>query len=162
MFVVGCKLEIPSKLPGTRMQRNNAVGKKVVAGAFITGERWGGITDPPVKKIKRRVITSRNPRWTATAFPSFVLPRLMTSFAWPGNGIEPPFLLASRGIVGGKKAANAKFAARYPDDDGMVHDKRRSSKRKSIGWLRHSSLPIYFPRVRFNGNQISVQTAKKE
>src|SRR6516162_3742947 len=44
----------------------------------------------------------------------------------------------------------------------MVYDKRRSSKRKSIGWARHSSLPVYLPRVRINGNQISVQTAKKE
>src|SRR5262249_60218184 len=144
MFVVGCKLEIPSKLPGTRMQCNNAVGKKVVAGAYIAGERWGGITDSPVKKIKRRVITSRNPSWTATAFPSFVLPRLMARFAWPGNGIEPPLLLASRGVVGGKEAANAKVAARYPDDDRMVHNKRRSSKQKPNGCIRQLRLPIQF------------------
>ena len=86
----------------------------------------------------------------------------MASFARTGNGVELPLLLASRGVVCGKEAANAIIAASYPDDDRMVHDKRRSSKRKSIGWFRHLSLPIYFPGVRINGNQISVQTAKKE
>ena len=115
------------------MQRNHAVGEKVVAGASITGESWGGVTDPPVKKIKRRVITSSNPSCTAAVFPSFALPRLMASFAWPGNGVELPLLLASRDVVCGKEAANAIIAASYPDDDRMVHDKRRSGKRKSIG-----------------------------
>ena len=115
------------------MQRNYAVGEKVVAGAFITGESWGRITDPPIKKIKRRVITSRNPSSTAAAFPSFVLPRLVASFARTGNGFELPLLLASRSVVCGEEAANAIIATSYPDDDRMVHDKWRSGKRKSIG-----------------------------
>jgi hypothetical protein len=52
VFVVGRKLEMPSKLSGTRMQRDHAVGEKVVAGAPITSEGWGGVADPPVKQIK--------------------------------------------------------------------------------------------------------------
>src|SRR5262249_22014990 len=115
------------------MQRNYAVGEKVVAGAFITGESWGRITDPPIKEIKRRVITSGNPGSTATAFPSFVLPRLVASFTRTGNGFELPLLLASRDVICGEKAANAIIAASYPNDDRMIHDKRRSGERKSVG-----------------------------
>ncbi len=116
------------------MQRNHAVGEKVVAGASITGESWGGVTNPPVKNIKRRVITSSNPSCTSALFPSFVLPRLMAGFAWTRNCVELPLLLASRDVVCSNEAAGAKIAASYAGDDGMVDDKRRSGERISIGW----------------------------
>src|SRR6516164_3977853 len=133
------------------MQRNYAVSEKVVAWAPFTGESRGGVTDPPVNKIKRRVITSCNPSSTAAIFPSIALPRLMPSFARPGNSIELPLLLAGHNVVCGKEAASTIIAASYPDDDRMVHYQRRPSKRITVRWARYSSLPFYFRCVRVNG-----------
>src|SRR5215470_6748230 len=133
MFVVRRKLEMPCQLPGARMQRNDTIGKQVVAGTRVTEEIWAGIADAPEKQVKRRVITAGDPGWAATCSPCVIFPGLVTKFTRARNRIELPQSLTCRDVEGRQKSANPEFATSHPHDDGTVYNKWRASQRVAIG-----------------------------
>ncbi len=55
-------------------------------------------------------------------------PGLVAGFAWFGNHMEPPFLVACLRIECGDISADTIFAAGRSDDDFVLHDERRDGE----------------------------------
>src|SRR5262249_50261792 len=143
----GSKLKIPCQFPGARVQRNDAVGKKIVAGTHLTRKIWTGIADTPVDEIKRWVIASSNPSGATSGSPGIAPPRLVADFARTRNGVELPKPLPSSHVEGSEKSANTELTSRYPNNYGTIYNEWRSSQRVTIGWVCHLSLPDHLSIV---------------
>src|SRR5262245_24574208 len=63
--VMGRDLVIPNEFSSVWIERNDAASVEIVSGARFARQNGIGISNSPVKKIQRRIISARHPRHAA-------------------------------------------------------------------------------------------------
>ena len=111
MLVVFGELEVPIQLSSVCIQGEQGIAVEIVTGASLTAIRGRGISGGPENLICDGIKSTRVPGGSAAVLPGIAFPTIMAGLSRTGYGIEAPLALASRGIIGVNKSADAVFPA---------------------------------------------------
>src|SRR6267142_4231830 len=110
--IIGRVVEITPDLAGIRIEYQVAVGEQVVTEAHVAVEVGTRVANRPVQRVGLLVVSTGNPGGTATIFPGFAGPRIVSRFAGSGDGVGLPDGSASVGVDSRKPAAHAILRTR--------------------------------------------------
>src|SRR4051794_8210381 len=99
MLVVFGELEIPFQFSGIGIEGEQGIAVQVIARASGAAIRWRRISRGPVEQIRCGIVRAGIPGRSATNFPRFSLPGIVSRFARTGNRVEAPLALAGRRII---------------------------------------------------------------
>ena len=84
--IVGRELKIPFHLAGVGVDREDASGVEIVAGARPAVEIGGGIAGAPINSVEIGIVSAGHPGGAAAAKIKVARPAVGTEFAGAGNG----------------------------------------------------------------------------
>src|SRR5690606_12607173 len=120
---------MPDPFPGSGIERQNGIGKKILAVAVsspeIEGGRAGGDVDDPALLVEAHAAPRIGP---ADLLPGVRRPRIVSILSWSGDRMENPFDLASPHVERTNVARCGRVAfrdARPQDEQIAVNDARR-------------------------------------
>src|SRR5215813_5131433 len=90
---------MPFELAGFRIEREQRVRIKIVAGASDAAVGRRGISGGPESGIRFRIVGTGNPGGRAADFPRVAFPGGAAGFTRCGNGVEAPLAFTAGGIV---------------------------------------------------------------
>ena len=96
-------LEIPFQLAGIDIQRDNAIGIKIVAGPALAGPLRIGLARPVIDKLQLGIISAADPDRAAAW--DMAAPAFQGRIATFGNGVPSPTIVASLFVIGLDEAA---------------------------------------------------------
>lgn len=125
--VVMDDLVMPFQLTGLDVERDDGVGKEIVACAQLAAELRNGIADAEVCEAQLRIDRRGHPHAAAARLPVLVIlrPGLVTFMALVGNDVEGPLLLAGLGVQPDDAPAQPEVAVRHAGNEHAVRVGRR-------------------------------------
>src|SRR6516164_6591503 len=108
---------MPLQLSGVGIECYDRTRIKVVAGPWISIPIRAGIACAPVNKVEIGIVACWRPDRTSAVLPRIAAPGRMAGFAWFGDDVEAPFLIAVLCIECGDITADAVLASGRTKND---------------------------------------------
>src|SRR5689334_487042 len=162
MFVMLGELKVPVQFASVRIKRKQTVAIQIVSGATLPPVRRRGIAGRPEQLVRRGVVNSGHPCRSTTDFPGACLPGIVSLLSWTGNRVEPPFALASLGIVSVDEAAYPILSTRDAHDNLVFHRERRQRKAVAFAVIRRRNIPDQVSRLRIKSKHVRVEGSHED
>ena len=143
MYVVRSKLEVPFQLARVGIQRQQAIGIKIVAGADFAIPIGPRVTGAPVNQVSVGVVSASNPGGGGAILITLAGPGFGLRIARRRHRPEAPGLLASLRVVGVQKATDAVLATGDADDDLIFQRQRRHGNGLAGLIVGHHDIPAH-------------------
>src|SRR4029079_2551022 len=143
--------EVPFDLAGVDVDRDDAVGVKVVAFAYFPRPLRSWLTRPVKDRVLLRIVAAAYPDGSAANLERIASPRFAAGIAGLlGNRVERPEMPARFGVIGLNETAR-----RVPADDHFAfgHQRRLPRKAPRCGRL---GFPHGVSRPRIHGDKGSI------
>ncbi len=161
--VVRGELVVPLEGAGLGIEREDAVGVEVVAGAVAVVGVGPGIAGGPEERVGGGIVGAGEPRGAAAGDGFFVAPGGDLVFAALGDGPATPEERAGIGVEGGDEPANALVGSGNTDEDGVVDDERRhgAAVMRIAGGGARGMSQRSLPSARWRASRWALSVTKK-
>ena len=159
--IVRGELVMPLELAGFAVERQDAVGIQIIAGARIAVVLLARIAGGPVDGIELGVVAAGEPRGSAAVGDLRALPRFRARVAALGHHLEAPHLFARRLFERHHLSVRAVLAAAHARDD-VIACSQRSARGEIV--LRHAGdrrIPNLFAREAIERHDVCVVALQK-
>ena len=148
---------MPFQLSGIRIQRNNAVGVKIVTGIPRSSiPPWVGIAGPPERQIGFRIVRTGHPNRRASVLPRISRPRLIARFARFCDGLETPHLVSRVHVERRDPTVHAELVRRWTEDHFVFHHEWGDVELQTLFPVDERLVPNRLAAFRIDGNQVAV------